>query len=70
MSHSCPYINHPGSVAFLEVKKHGGFVQMRQQGHVLYLVKLGWVHWPNVIHMHCDNLKYDFKKIHCKKNDR
>lgn len=57
------YINHPGSVALLEVEEHSWFMEMCQQGHVLYLVKLWWIHWANVIYVHCDNLKNEFRNL-------
>ena len=50
------YINHPGSVAILQVEQDGWLVKMGQHGHVLDLVKLGRIHGPDVIWLHRDNL--------------
>ena len=57
----CSYIDHPGSVALLEVKQHGRFVEMSQQGQVLDLVKFRRVHGPDVVQVHCDHLHHGFK---------
>lgn len=53
------YIDHPGSVALLEVEQHGWLMEMGQHGHVLDLVKFRRVHGADVIRIHCDNLQHD-----------